>query len=233
MVYKKRTRKFKKRRTIKTSTRRKLKRYNRSYKNKAVGGVGDNKFLIRIPACSYLEPMAWPNHFGCRETEQEKIIELSVGTFIDRFGGNTGYYFGAMNPSGKPATFDERSLPLERQFPNMPQTTKNECQQEFYARINNGEGWAGHEIIYNVYKVIKPFKVKTCTIAPAFEHKGMGVQYRLFEGSIVGPEQNSIDPKTDIPTNEGTTMLAKVPNVQELIVMNYIKSTSVDSLPKF
>jgi hypothetical protein len=119
----------------------------------------------------------WPTNHGCHD--DEKIITLDIGKIIDRFGSNFGYFFGTPE-----YTFAQRGL---NKFNN-----DDHCENEYEESIEKGKKGEKEGLIYNKYKVLKPFDVKTCRIKPHFTYPGGGYQYRTFEGSLVGDDKNII-----------------------------------------
>jgi hypothetical protein len=117
--------------------------------------------------CIRKQNVVWPPNRGCSSTEEnillvplnykktgrEKVIFVDL---IDRFGPETGYFF-----SDAGNTWTERSLPW---FEN-----KLKCKSRYHQFIRKTE--------YHQYKILKPFLVKMCKIAPAFGAKGGGIQY--------------------------------------------------------
>lgn len=77
---------------------------------------------------------------------------LKAGQLVDRFGDETGKYFGAAD-----APYDQRSIPPQSLIPNSNDTS------------------VPHN--YYLYKVIKDFEVVSGPIAPWFEQPGMGTQF--------------------------------------------------------
>jgi hypothetical protein len=175
--------KHKKHKKSKRKITRKIKR--RQYRKRKGGTI--------TSACDYdtSNGIKWPENHGCLE-EEEKILVLNPDTIIDRFGGDGGFYFG-----DKSSTFDNRSLISLR--------PGSHCETEYNERLET------KKILYTQYKVIRPFRVKTCTIAPAFGHEGHGAQYRLYEDSIEDP---------DIDPNGGDRI---TPSVKTMIDKGYIE----------
>ena len=173
-------------RKITRKIRRKIKR--RQYRKRR-GGTSTS-------ACDYdtSNGIEWPKNHGCLE-EEEEILVLTPDTIIDRFGGDGGYYFG-----DKSSTFDSRSL--------ISLKPDSDCETEYNERLET------KKILYTQYKVIRQFRVKTCTIAPAFGHKGNGRQYRLYEDSIEDP---------DIDPNGGDRI---TPSVKTMLDKGYIEIKS-------
>ena len=213
---KRKNNKSKKKRTANKS-RRERRRTNRRRrrsinKRNILGGTVDP---LQDSACQYTNAeKVWPTNFGCELNEDEEIIVLPKDTIIDRFGHNYGYYFG--DPL---SSFDNRSLSLLK--PN-----KN-CETVYKEKVEDAS------IPYNQYRVIKEFNVKKCNIAPAFNHIGKGIQYRLYDGSV--PETTtttSIKPKRDQSDANGNRVEEEmlVPNVQELIDNQYIELIGKDNI---
>jgi len=141
----------------------------------------------------------------------EQVITLEIGTVLDRFGTDFGFFLG------KDSTFDQRSLPSVKPDSNCVDSYKT--------------GLETHAILYNVYKVTKPFKVETCQIAPAFGHAGLGMQYRLFTGSIDDVNDIArVEEKSNSP--EGKPGL-KVPNVKEMVTLGYLEEMKATDPPPF
>jgi len=174
---------------------RKIRR--RQYKKRRGGTI--------MSTCDYdtSKGINWPQNHGCKlkpdGEDPETEIDLEPGTIIDRFGGDSGFYFG-----DKSSTFDSRSLVSLR--------PGQECEPEYKKRL------AEKKLLYNEYRVLKPFSVKTCTIAPAFGHEGNGVQYRLYENSI-------IDPDVDATGGDRIT-----PSVKTMLDKGYIEIKSEEPM---
>jgi hypothetical protein len=201
-----------KKRTTTRKSKSKRKTLKRSFRKKKniLGGTVDP---LEDAMCQYTNAeKVWPTNFGCELNEDEEIIGLSKDTIIDRFGHNYGYYFG--DPS---SSFDNRSLSLLK--PN-----KN-CEIVYKEKVKDST------IPYNQYRVLKEFKVKKCNIAPAFNHIGKGIQYRLFDGSLA-ETTTSIKPKRDQSDANGNQIKEEmlVPNVQELIDNQYIEVIRNDNI---
>ena len=209
--------------TRKRTTKKGKRKYKRTVRGKSIRKNKKRKaFLVGgddDPFCDYKNnEKVWPINFGCELNETEKEITLPIGTIIDRFGHNYGYYFG--DPS---SSFDKRSLSLLK--------PGKSCEPLYIERMKD------NSIAYNEYRVKKEFKVKTCTIAPAFNHTGHGIQYRLFEGSL-GNVNNllyPIKPKTNQSDANGNSINREmfVPNVQELIDNQYIALNNIGTIPSF
>lgn len=134
----------------------------------------------------------WPPRSGCADIDEEII--LHKGTYIDRFGSNNGNYFGI---PGEPYIF--RSLPWFGfgEYNKLSNDCFNPINMEiknkfnvFYSQPDKSEN---PNYDYHIYKVIKPFKVFKCTIAPAFGFPGGGTQFRsnknvqdLIENKFIG-----------------------------------------------
>jgi hypothetical protein len=165
--------------------------------------------------CEYdSQNINWPKNFGCIDNETE--VTLEPDTMIDRFGNETGFFLGDVTSS-----YDQRSLPSVKPDYN--------CEPIYNQKIQD------HTLPYNLYKVIKPFNVKICTIAPWFEHTGYGKQYRLFVNSISDVnEQNMISPKDKpFPAPEQIPGI-KTPNISEMIQMGYLtRIHDISDIPKF
>lgn len=211
---KRKNNKSKKKRTTTNKSKRERRRTNkkrRSIKRRNIlGGTVDP---LQDAACQYTNAeKVWPTNFGCELNEDEEIIMLPKDKIIDRFGHNYGYYFG--DPS---SSFDNRSLSLLK--PN------KECESIYKEKVEDAT------IPYNEYKVLKEFNVKKCNIAPAFNHIGKGIQYRLFDGSLAEKTAN-IKPKRDQSDANGNQIKQDmlVPNVQELIDNQYIELIGKDNI---
>lgn len=111
----------------------------------------------------------WPSNYGCCGAESETI--LYVGNHIDRFGSENGYFFGV---PGEPYIY--RSLPWFGNY-NVKKDN-NKMKQRFYKFYSEADKNINPEHDYHLYKVIKPFKVHSCSIASAFGFPGGGTQYR-------------------------------------------------------
>jgi hypothetical protein len=166
--------------------------------------------------------LIWPTNFGCVQGTNEKIITLTKNQKIDRFGSDFGYYFG------KKSSFDSRSIPYVK--PN------RKCAKIYNNRINNNR-LSKNRILYKKYKIEKDFKVKICHSAPAFEHLGGAVQYRLYEGSLPLNNNADITAKNDISDASGKLLAPiKVPNVAEMIkygYLSFIPDEKNKDIPKF
>jgi len=111
----------------------------------------------------------WPSNYGCCGAESEHT--LHIGNFIDRFGSENGFFFGV---PGEPYIY--RSLPW---FGNYNKNKDNyKMKQNFYKFYEEADINKNPENDYHLYKIIKPFKVQSCIIAPAFGFPGGGTQYR-------------------------------------------------------
>ncbi len=212
--------KSKRKKTIKrknNKSKRERRRTNKKrrrtlFKKKRKSILGGTVDPLQDAACQYTNAeKVWPTNFGCELNEDEEIIVLPTDKIIDRFGHNYGYYFG--DPS---SSFDNRSLSLLK--PN-----KN-CENVYKEKVEDAS------IPYNQYRVIKEFNVKKCNIAPAFNHIGKGIQYRLFDGSV--PITTPIKPKRDQSDANGNRVEQDmlVPNVQELIDNQYIEVIGKDNI---
>ena len=201
-----------KRERRRTNKRRSIKRRSilKKKRRSILGGTVDP---LQDAVCQYTNAeKVWPTNFGCELNEDEEIIVLPTDKIIDRFGHNYGYYFG--DPS---SSFDNRSLSLLK--PN-----KN-CEIVYKEKVEDAS------IPYNQYRVLKEFNVKKCNIAPAFNHIGKGIQYRLFDGSVPKTTLN-IKPKRDQSDANGNRVEQDmlVPNVQELIDNQYIELIGKDNI---
>ncbi|KAK2590111.1 hypothetical protein QQS21_012209 [Conoideocrella luteorostrata] len=90
-----------------------------------------------------------------------KTITLQKGDYVDRFGGENGYFLA---PAG--TLYTERSIPPSNLNTQSSSGTK---QQNFY-----------------VYRVLKPFEVLSGPIAPWFGQPGGGVQYYTKSSGNIG-----------------------------------------------
>jgi hypothetical protein len=213
---KRKNNKSKKKRTTTNKSKRERRRTNKRrrtlFKKKRRSILGGTVDPLQDAACQYTNAeKVWPTNFGCELDEDEEIIVLPTDKIIDRFGHNYGYYFG--DPS---SSFDNRSLSLLK--PN-----KN-CENVYKEKVEDAS------IPYNQYRVIKEFNVKKCNIAPAFNHIGKGIQYRLFDGSV--PITTPIKPKRDQSDANGNRVEQDmlVPNVQELIDNQFIEVIGKDNI---
>ena len=103
----------------------------------------------------------WPTNSGC--LDKEEIHTIKEGTIIDRFGQMTGQYF-----STPKFNFSERSM---SEFQNY-----KKCE-------SNYTNWANEN--YKKFRVLRPFNVMSCKVAPAFGFIGGAQQYKLYAGSIL------------------------------------------------
>ena len=122
----------------------------------------------------------WPPRSGCADNAEE--ITLYKGTHIDRFGTNDGKYFGI---PGEPYIF--RSLPWFG-FGEYNKTSNDcynpinmEAKNKFNSFYSQPDKSKNPNYDYHIYKVIKPFKVSKCAIAPAFGFPGGGTQFKSNE----------------------------------------------------
>jgi hypothetical protein len=163
----------------------------------------------------------WPTNYGCNNTET--LITLPVGKILDRIGWHKGYFLSEPGYS-----FDSRSL---RQIRN-----DSKCKQIYYNRINKDSLENNKpKIDYYQFEILKPFNVMMCNALSFFGHKGGAVQYRLFENSLNKNELSLISDKTDYSDANGNIIpTIKVPNVEELINLEYIKLINPPkSIPDF
>jgi hypothetical protein len=148
----------------------------------------------------------WPDSNGC--AEKERSIRFKVGEIYDRYGYPGGFFIGNLKN-----TFDERSM--------MSVKSGRRCKVVFRNKLMSGRQQ------YHQYRVLKPFTVKTCTVAPFFGHPGGGVQYRLFSGSIPEHEKSMIDVKTNEDEKDK-------PNVGEMVKLGYLQDLGNKiKFPKF
>jgi len=218
---KRKNNKSKKKRTTTNKSKRERRRTNKRrrtlFKKKRRSILGGTVDPLQDAACQYTNAeKVWPTNFGCELNEDEEIIVLPTDKIIDRFGHNYGYYFG--DPS---SSFDNRSLSLLK--PN-----KN-CENVYKEKVEDAS------IPYNQYRVIKEFNVKKCNIAPAFNHTGKGIQYRLYDGSLPETTTTTIKPKRDQSDANGNRVEGEmlVPNVQELLDNQYIEKVEEGTIPPF
>ncbi len=131
---------------------------------------------------------SWPDNNGCVKGTEETTT-LYPGNWIDRFGDESGYFFGnVFDP------YINRSVPYfnegdpDRHIDNDYENVigKDKCSNptnagiqkrffHYYKTDGNGK--------YHIYKVIKEFKVNKCKIAPAFGFPGGGTQYSAVDTS--------------------------------------------------
>lgn len=148
----------------------------------------------------------WPPHDGCAEPLDIKDHTLNKDDRVDRFGSRFGYFL-AQYIDGKPIPYTQRSMatfqPAHSNNPAIP------CSNSYDEELKSGS------LAYSIFKVVKPFKVKQCTAAPAFGQPGGGIQYRLVEDSIEYPDQQTITPKPEFSNKQ-------IPNVHEMIKLGYL-----------
>ena len=113
----------------------------------------------------------WPANNGCSNEEKDKL--LYKGQHIDRFGSNNGFFFGL---PGQP--YVNRSLPWFGNYSSTDKAENDKIRERFYKFYSEADKDKNPEHDYHLYKVTKPFSVKSCTIAPAFGFPGGGKQYR-------------------------------------------------------
>ena len=123
-----------------------------------------------------IDQIAWPVDFGC--ADQATQIDLVPGTFLDRFGGERGFFVSPLER--QPYSYSQRSLPwlgnILKQYTNnegVAKTRQNIFIDEYMTKPVADDD-------YHVYEVLKQIEnVETCQIAPAFNYPGGGIQYRL------------------------------------------------------
>jgi hypothetical protein len=120
---------------------------------------------ITINACD------WPSNNGCCGTET--ITKLYIGNHIDRFGSNTGFFFGV---AGEPYIY--RSLPWFGNYTPKNPKNNNKIRAKYYKFYSEGDIDINPDYDYHLYKVIKSFNMHSCSISPAFGYPGGGIQYR-------------------------------------------------------
>ena len=162
-----------------------------------------------IEECAFdWKTLKWPDFNGC--SGRETSLTFQVGETYDRFGAERGYFLGDLKN-----TFDERSMAATK--------SARQCKILFSQKLASGEQE------YHQYRVVKPFTVKTCKIAPFFGHPGGGVQYRLFPGSIAPHEKSLIQVKQYEPHAERYK-----PNVSEMVALGYLRDLGKNiTFPKF
>jgi len=193
---------------------KRTKKYTRRKRYFKKGGQHNNDCFYKP------EEKKWPLNFGCLIGSNEQVKSFNIGDIIDRFGWNKGYYFGDIKNS-----YDSRSLIAIK---------GNEvCESEYKKDVNVGT--FPTRIDYNQYEVLKSFQVMTCTAAPLPYHKGFATQYRLYDGSITDiSDKEKISEKNDISDKLGNKLQnIKVPNVEELINLGYIKIIDNPMPPPF
>jgi len=214
---------IKNRKNSKNSKNRKTKhkiRKNKTIKkiNKKRYGGDECKYENTDP--DWNENKEWPKNYGCTGDMNEKEIILPVNKILDRIGWSKGYFFGEPGYS-----YDSRSLRIFKKNPA--------CKNQYDGQMNNGI--FPNRIEYRQYSVLKPFSVMSCSAKAFFGHNGGSVQYRLFEHSL--PDQTDrekISEKKDIADADGNIKQAvKVPCVEELLMLGYIKETPILNLPDF
>ena len=197
---------------------KRTKKYTRRKRYLKKGGTDPSQ---HNNACFYKpEEKKWPLNFGCLIGSNEQVKILNIGDIIDRFGWNKGYYFGDIKNS-----YDSRSL--------LAIKGNEVCDAEYIKDVNKGT--FPTRIDYNQYSILKPFEVMTCTAAPLPYHKGFATQYRLYDGSITDiSDKEKISEKNDISDKLGNKLKnVKVPNVEELIKLGYIKIIENPTPPPF
>ncbi len=113
----------------------------------------------------------WPNDYGCDGPEIEK--KFYVGDHIDRFGKETGFFFGV---PGEPYIY--RSLPWFGIYDPNDDNYNQIMKENFYHFYSEGDTDINPEYDYHLYKVLKPFEVNECKIRAAFGFPGGGTQFR-------------------------------------------------------
>ncbi len=71
-----------------------------------------------------------------------------------------------------------RSLPWFGKYTPNDDDNNNIIKNNFYNFYSEGDVSVNPEYDYHLFKVIKPFKMYSCQIAPAFGFPGGGIQYR-------------------------------------------------------
>ena len=120
---------------------------------------------IKINTCD------WPTNYGCCGLEEN--ITLYKGEHIDRFGSENGFFFGV---PGEPYIY--RSLPWFGNYDINNDRKNDKIKKAFYRFYSQADKDINPEYDYHLYKIIQPFKVKTCSIRNAFGYPGGGTQYR-------------------------------------------------------
>jgi hypothetical protein len=190
-------------------TKRRIKNNKQQTKYRITNKYGGNS------ECEYdKNTIVFPDNYGCINDETE--IQLNVGTILDRFGYETGFFL-----SNDTSTYDERSLAFVK--------PGDQCESTYHEKIEN------RTLPYYTYQVIKPFNVKICEIAPWFGHRGHGKQYRLFANSITDTnEANQITPKNPPFLAPEKIPGIRTPNIAEMIYSGYLKRiANPNSVPKF
>ena len=113
----------------------------------------------------------WPSNNGCSGQEITKL--LYKGEHIDRFGKEDGFFFGV---AGIPYIY--RSLPWFGNYKPNNTNWNNNIKNNYYQFYSEADINLNPEYDYHLFKVIRPFKIKSCTISPAFGYPGGGIQYR-------------------------------------------------------
>jgi len=196
-----------KRRTVRSRRTRRTRRTQRTRKQGGTYELTPNGKSVwkRNPQCPFAKGN-WPPHDGCAEPLDIKDHTLNVGDRVDRFGSRFGYFL-APYIDGKPIPYTQRSMATFQSShsnnPNIP------CSNSYDEELKSGS------LAYSIFKVVKPFTVKQCSAAPAFNQPGGGIQYRLFEGSVDTLDQPNITDKPDSSNK-------KIPNVHEMIELGYL-----------
>jgi hypothetical protein len=143
-----------------------------------------------------LGQIPWPPQNGC--LDQATSITIEPGSYIDRFGPATGNFVSPVIIN--PYTYSERSLPyygIENIEYNTTNAGKMKRKQMYY---NNFKLEKIPDDDYHIYRVIKPItNVEKCTIAPAFNYQGRGIQYKLPKSVQDYMFDGSLDEKVDFP----------------------------------
>ena len=163
------------------------------------GGLTPGAFLDRWWGnTSYGIGWRYPEHDGfLLDTDGRPMISnftLQVNARVDRFGDESGHYMGAAD-----APFAQRALPPDALNVCKPKkvtaseaellAADEQCQPKAYP-------WG-----YHVYNVTRQFNVSAGPIAPAFGQPGLGVQFRLPNGTRV---RNLTADGTLVPLNLST-----------------------------
>lgn len=143
-----------------------------------------------------LGKILWPQQNGC--LDQATTITVEPGTYIDRFGPPTGNFVSPVIIS--PYTYSERSLPYYG-TQDVEYNTKNARKldrKSMYYNDFKPENIPDDD--YHIYRVIKPIEnVEKCTVAPAFNYKGNGIQYKLPNSVQSYILDGTLDEKVDFP----------------------------------
>ena len=125
---------------------------------------------------------------------------MNVGDLLDRYGADFGFYLG-----NNISNYDEHSL-----FHVRPDAG---CEDYYYDKL---QGAGGYKKLEYKFKVLNPFNVRLCTIAPFFEHTGRGTQYRLYPGSITADDKIQTDSTGTIIFNDKTVSAYPAPIPSEI-----------------